>query len=143
MPFSGYLEFLARQRRFVAFGFVMAFASSFGQTYFIGIFGPGIQAEFDLSHTLWGAIYMVGTIASALLLPWSGRRIDTLDLRTYPANLTGPIEIGLCLVHKVSAGRHLQDNRTRGLWTQSVSPRSWNFTPWDAARCGAASTAVG
>ncbi len=70
-------------RRFLAFGFVMAFASSFGQTFFIGVFGPSIQTEFGLSHTAWGTVYMLGTLASAIVLPWSGKQIDRLDLRHY------------------------------------------------------------
>ena len=82
---SQYLRFVAGNRRFLGFGFLMAFSSSFGQTYFIGVFGPEIQAEFGLSHTRWGAIYMLGTLASALLLPWSGKLIDRLDLRPYTA----------------------------------------------------------
>ncbi len=83
MPLAPYLAFVARQRRFAAFGFAMAFASSFGQTYFIGVFGPSLQAELGLSHTLWGAVYMSGTLVSALLLPWSGRWIDAIALRSY------------------------------------------------------------
>ncbi len=83
MPIASYVAFIAREPRFLAFGFLMAFGSSFGQTYFIGIFGPGIQAEFDLSHTAWGTIYMVGTLCSALLLPWTGRQLDVIDLRRY------------------------------------------------------------
>jgi MFS family permease len=82
---SPYIEFAAKNRRFLGFGFLMTFASSFGQTYFIGIFGPGIQAEFGLSHTAWGTVYMFGTLGSALLLPWSGKQIDRLDLRHYTA----------------------------------------------------------
>jgi MFS family permease len=85
MPFQSYVRFAAANRRFVAFGFLAAFGSSFGQTYFIGIVGPGIQGEFGLSHTAWGTIYMIGTLASALLLPWTGKQIDRLDLRLYTA----------------------------------------------------------
>jgi MFS family permease len=83
MSFGSYFRFAHANRRLIGFGFLMAFASSFGQTYFIGIFGPSIQAEFGLSHTVWGSIYMVGTLASALLLPWAGKQIDRLDLRLY------------------------------------------------------------
>ncbi len=83
MPLGSYIAFVAREPRFLAFGFLTAFGSSFGQTYFIGVFGPGIQTEFALSHTAWGAIYMIGTTASALLLPWTGRQIDVFDLRLY------------------------------------------------------------
>lgn len=82
---GGYLSFAARNARFLGFGFLMTVASSFGQTYFIGIFGPHVQAEFGLSHTAWGTIYMIGTLASAALLPWSGKQIDRLDLRQYTA----------------------------------------------------------
>lgn len=81
--YGGYLSFALRNVRFLGFGFLMAFASSFGQTYFIGIFGPHVQSEFGLSHTGWGTVYMIGTLASAALLPWSGKQIDRLDLRQY------------------------------------------------------------
>ncbi len=83
MPLAGYIQFAATHRRFIGFGFAMAFASSFGQTYFIGIFGPSIQTEFGLSHTAWGSIYMIGTLASALVLPWTGKHIDRLNLLLY------------------------------------------------------------
>ena len=42
-----------------------------------------MRSEFGLSHTSWGFIYLVGTLASALLLPFSGRLIDTMDLRVF------------------------------------------------------------
>ena len=61
----------------------MAFISSAGQTYFIGIFGPEIRVTFDLSHTQWGSIYLVGTLCSAMVLPWSGQLIDRVDLRIF------------------------------------------------------------
>lgn len=85
MPFRAYFSFVAGNRRFLGFGFLMAFGSSFGQTYFIGIFGPSIQAEFDLGHTAWGTTYMIGTLASAAVLPWTGRQIDGMALERYTA----------------------------------------------------------
>ena len=85
MPIRDYLKFIAANLRFVTFGFFLAFASSFGQTFFIGTFGPAIQMEFSLSHTSWGTIYMVGTLGSAALLPWTGKQIDRFDLRPYTA----------------------------------------------------------
>jgi MFS family permease len=85
MPLAAYLSFAADHRRFLSFGFVLAFSSSFGQTYFIGIFGPSVQDAFGLSHTAWGTIYMMGTLGSALLLPTTGRLIDRVDLRVYTA----------------------------------------------------------
>jgi len=84
-----YLSFISGNRRFLSFGFLSAFISSFGQTYFIGVFGPNIQVEFALSHTQWGIIYMLGTLASAALLPWSGKFIDQMDLRRFALLVCG------------------------------------------------------
>ena len=85
MPSEGYVRFALANRRFLAFGFLMALGSSFGQTYFIGVFGPGLRAEFGLSHGDWGLVFMAGTLASAAVLPWTGRLIDRLDLRVFTA----------------------------------------------------------
>ena len=61
----------------------MAFTSSFGQTFFISLFGPSIQLEFGLSHTSWGAVYLIGTLGSALVLTYSGSLIDYYKLNYY------------------------------------------------------------
>ena len=85
MPLVDYLAFAGRHRRFLAFGFLLTFTSSAGQTFFIGLFGPDIRGAFGLSHTGWGSLYLVGTLASACILPWTGQLIDRLDLRWYIA----------------------------------------------------------
>ena len=69
----GYIKFALANRRILAFGFLMALGSSFGQTFFIGIFSPSIEAEFGLSHSEWGTIYMAGTLLSAATLTYTGR----------------------------------------------------------------------
>ncbi len=83
MSANGYLGFARANTRFLAFGFTMTFASTVGQTFVIGAFGPAVRADFDLSHTAWSAIYMAGTLLSAALLPWTGQQIDRLALRNY------------------------------------------------------------
>ena len=83
LRFTGHLRFFTDNLRFLSFGFVMALGSSFGQTYFIGVFGPEIRQEFSLTQTSWSAIYMIGTLASALMLPWTGQQIDRISLRRY------------------------------------------------------------
>jgi len=80
-----YTTFARQHLRFLAFGFFLCFTSSAGQTYFIGVFGPGIRESFGLDHTQWGGLYMLGTLGSALLLPWTGQLIDRFDLRVYVA----------------------------------------------------------
>ena len=80
-----YWHFARAHPRFLGFGFFLAFLSSAGQTYFIGVFGPEIQAEFGLDAGSWGRIYMMGTLASALIINWSGTLIDRFDLRLFTA----------------------------------------------------------
>lgn len=85
-----YWRFARSNPRFLGFGFFLAFMSSAGQTYFIGVFGSGIQADFGLDAGSWGRIYMVGTLASALVINWTGALIDRFDLRVFTAfTLTG------------------------------------------------------
>lgn len=83
MSATGYRGFISANRHLLGFGFAMTFASSVGQTFFIGAFGPAIQDAFELSHTQWSAIYMTGTLLSALCLPWTGQWIDRFRLGTY------------------------------------------------------------
>jgi len=77
------LNFLIQNIRLLSFGIIMAFTSSFGQTFFISLFGPSIQLEFGLSHTSWGAVYLIGTLGSAFVLTYSGSLIDYYKLNYY------------------------------------------------------------
>ena len=76
-------------RFFLGHGFLAAFTSSFGQTYFIGIFGPALQTEFGLNHTTWGSIYLMGTLGSAAILTVTGEFIDHMPLRRYTLLVLG------------------------------------------------------
>ncbi len=82
---TSYLQFARENLRFLGFGFFMLLASSIGQTFFIGIFGPAVRAEFGLTHTSWSAVYMTGTLMSAFVLPWTGQKIDNVPLPRYVA----------------------------------------------------------
>lgn len=78
-----YLPFIRSNARFLAFGFLAAAFSSFGQTFFIGLFGAEIRDTFALSHGGFGTVYSLGTVASAAAMVWAGRWIDRLDLRVF------------------------------------------------------------
>lgn len=80
-----FLRFVVGNRRFLAFGFLVTFASGFGQTFFVGIFGAPLREAFDLGHGGFGTVYSLATLASACCLLWLGRLIDHIDLRTYTA----------------------------------------------------------
>lgn len=77
--------FAPHNLRFLAFGFLAAVFSSFGQTFFIALSGGEIRAAFNLSHGDFGLLYAIGTLSSAALLVWLGRKIDDVDLRVYTA----------------------------------------------------------
>jgi len=78
-----YFNFIMRNRAFLGFGMLMMFSSSFGQTYFISLFGAELRAEFGLSHGDVGLMYSVATFASGMTLIWLGRKIDHVDLKIY------------------------------------------------------------
>ena len=78
-----YFSFIAQHPRFLAFGALAAFFSSFGQTFFIALFGGVWRADFGLSHGSYGAIYSAATLASGTCLIWLGKKIDRVDLRRY------------------------------------------------------------
>ena len=78
-----YKRILLTNPRLLGFGFAMVFFSSVGQTFFVGIFGPQLQLEFDLSHTAWSTIYMIGTLASAITMLWTGPLVDRFKLRNF------------------------------------------------------------
>lgn len=94
---SGYLEFLCENRRFLAFGFLMALCSSYGQTFFISVFGGEIREEFGLSHGTFGLIYSAATLMSGFCMIWAGRQIDRVDLRLFTAAVCAGLTIASLL----------------------------------------------
>ena len=71
-------HFLRENARWVAGGFLLTLFSSFGQTFFIGLSGNDLRAQFHLSAGAFGGLYMVATLGSALSLPWLGRTLDLM-----------------------------------------------------------------
>jgi MFS family permease len=72
-------EFIRRNFRWIAGGFMLTYFSSFGQTYFISASVAEWQAAFGLTHGEFGRIYMFATLASALCLPFVGRLLDVVQ----------------------------------------------------------------
>ena len=63
----------------IIFGFIFTFFSSFGQSYFIGIFNSSIRADLSITHGQFGTIYASATLFSSLILMWIGKKIDDMD----------------------------------------------------------------
>ncbi len=74
------IRFLIDNGRWLGTGLLLAFASSFGQTWFISLFAGEIRAEYGLSDGQWGALYTVATLSSAALLLSRGSLADTMPL---------------------------------------------------------------
>jgi MFS family permease len=67
----------------VSGAFLLSLTSSFGQTFFIGLFGAEIRQALDLSEGGFGTLYSVATLASATLMVWIGAVIDRISARAY------------------------------------------------------------
>lgn len=79
--------------RLLGFGFLLALASNFGQTFFIGLFSQPLREALQLSNSGFGLIYSGATLLSALLLLWSGGWVDRMPL----ARVTALSFLGLAL----------------------------------------------
>lgn len=75
------LRFIGQNWPFLLAGMLLWLTSSYGQTYFISVFAGEIRAEFDLSHSAWGGIYMAGTLTSAAVMLWAGTLTDRFRIR--------------------------------------------------------------
>ena len=64
----------------ILFGFIFTFFSSFGQSYFIGIFNSSIRADLSITHGQFGTIYASATLLSSLILIWVGKKIDEMEV---------------------------------------------------------------
>ena len=69
--------------KIIFFGFVFLFASSVGQSFFIGLFNSEIRNELNITHSEFGSIYGIATLCSSITLIWLGKKIDDLKLLNY------------------------------------------------------------
>ena len=74
---------LSLNKKVIIFGFIFTFFSSFGQSFFLGLFNAPIRKELDITHGQFGTIYASATICSSLLLIWAGKKIDDFKLLYY------------------------------------------------------------
>ena len=70
-------------KKVVIFGFIFTFFSSFGQSFFLGLFNAPIRTELEISHGQFGNVYASATIFSSLLLIWVGKKIDEYRIIYY------------------------------------------------------------
>ena len=66
--------------KIIIFGFIFTFFSSFGQSFFIGLFNSSIRDDLNISHGHFGTIYALATLISSFTLIWIGKKIDDFKL---------------------------------------------------------------
>jgi len=64
----------------ILFGFIFTFFSSFGQSYFLGLFNSSIREALTITHGQFGSIYASATLCSSILLIWVGKKIDDVNI---------------------------------------------------------------
>ena len=64
----------------IIFGFIFTFFSSFGQSFFLGLFNTSIRDTLLISHGQFGSIYASATLLSSLILVWFGKKIDNINI---------------------------------------------------------------
>ncbi len=74
---------LSINKKVIIFGFIFTFFSSFGQSFFLGLFNAPIRNELGITHGQFGNIYATATIFSSLLLIWVGKKIDEYRIIYY------------------------------------------------------------
>src|SRR5699024_6979276 len=80
------------------FALLAALCSSFGQTFYIGLFGADFRAEFGLSESLLGTLYGTATLISGLSMFWLGTIADRLAMRHAIALTMAGLAAGAALV---------------------------------------------
>ena len=74
---------LSLNKKVIIFGFIFTFFSSFGQSFFLGLFNSSLRNELNITHGQFGTIYAGATICSSLVLVWFGKKIDDIKLFKY------------------------------------------------------------
>ena len=67
----------------IIFGFILTFFSSFGQSFFLGIFNTSIRNELSITHGQFGSIYASATLLSSIVLIWVGKKIDDINISRF------------------------------------------------------------
>ncbi len=64
----------------ILFGFIFTFFSSFGQSFFLGLFNSSIRDALSITHGQFGSIYASATLISSIILVWFGKKIDDINI---------------------------------------------------------------
>ena len=87
----------------IIFGFIFTFFSSFGQSFFLGLFNTSIRDALSITQGQFGSIYASATLLSSFLLIWVGKKIDDINIFKFAFFVTLLLSFSCYFFSKISS----------------------------------------
>ena len=87
----------------IIFGFIFTFFSSFGQSFFLGLFNSSIRDTLSITHGQFGSIYASATLLSSLVLVWIGKKIDDVNILKFASYVIIFLSASCFIFSKISS----------------------------------------
>ena len=87
----------------IIFGFIFTFFSSFGQSFFLGLFNSSIREALSISHGQFGSIYASATLLSSIVLVWIGKKIDDVNILKFASYIIIFLSASCFIFSKISS----------------------------------------
>ena len=87
----------------IIFGFIFTFFSSFGQSFFLGLFNSSIRDALSITHGQFGSIYASATLLSSLVLVWIGKKIDDVNILKFSSYVIIFLSASCFIFSKISS----------------------------------------
>mgnify|MGYP001303679369 CR=1 FL=1 len=87
----------------IVFGFIFTFFSSFGQSFFLGLFNLSIRDTLSITQGQFGSIYASATLLSSFLLIWVGKKIDDINIFKFAFFVTLLLSFSCFFFSKISS----------------------------------------
>ncbi len=87
----------------IVFGFIFTFFSSFGQSFFLGLFNSSIRDTLSISHGQFGSIYASATLLSSIVLVWIGKKIDDVNILKFASYVIIFLSASCFIFSKISS----------------------------------------
>ena len=87
----------------ILFGFIFTFFSSFGQSFFLGLFNSSVRDALSITHGQFGSIYASATLLSSFILVWIGKKIDDFNILKFASYVIVLLAISCFVFSKISS----------------------------------------
>ena len=87
----------------ILFGFIFTFFSSYGQSFFLGLFNSSIRDALSITHGQFGSIYASATLLSSFILVWIGKKVDEFNILKFASYVIVLLAISCFVFSKISS----------------------------------------